>query len=315
MARERRNDAGGSNGLRVLVATDFSEASCRARDYAIALTAPGGTLSLLHVTALPVPEPPEPVYVPDWMPPEPSLREELTERLRQFAAPARAAGLKVETLTEEGDPADAILKRAASLRPDLIAMGTHGRRGFGDWMIGSTAERVVRLAPVPVLTVSSRARRTVHGIRGVLCPLGPERGSETLKLADALARRSGGTLTVMHVMDRVGRRSPDGWQQEAEARLKERMADLNRNVPPQTLVQMGRPSRRIVDTAQELPADLVVMGIHDGCWWSSDRGLLGSTADRVIRAAPCAVITVRRAPRAQASEEHESDSANVDSRS
>ncbi len=313
MARERRNESQGK-GLRVLVATDFSEASCRARDYAIALAAPGGSLTVLHVTVLPVPDRPEPAYVPDWMPPEPSLREELAERVRQFAAPACAAGLRVETLTEDGAPAHAILKRAAALRPDLIAMGTHGRRGFEDWMIGSTAERVVRLAPVPVLTVSCRVRRAGYGIRGVLCPLGPEGGSETLALADAPARRCGSTLTVMHVVDRGGRGSSDRWQQEAEARLKERMADLNRDVPAQTLVQIGRPSRRIVDMAQGHPVDLVVMGIHDGWWWSSDRGFLGSTADRVIRAAPCAVVTVRRAAGAQASEEHESDTAAVGTR-
>ncbi len=313
MARERRNESRG-NGLRVLVATDFSEASCRARDYAIALAAPGATLSVLHVTALPIPGRPEPVYVPDWLPREPSLREELAERLHQFAAPASAAGLRVETLTEEGVPADVILKQAAALRPDLIATGTHGRRGFEDWMIGSTAERVVRLAPVPVLTASSRVPRTVHGIRRVLCPLGPEAGPDTLALAAELARRCGSALTVMQVVDRVGCGTRDGWRQEVEARLKERIAELKDNVPAEVLVQIGRPSRRIVDMVQEHRVDLVVMGIHDGWWWSSDRGFLGSTADRVIRAAPCAVITVRRAPGAQATEEHESDTATVDSR-
>jgi len=148
----------------------------------------------------------------------------------------------------------------------------------------------------------------------VLCPLDPEAGPDTLALAAELARRCGSALTVMQVVDRVGCGMRDRWRQEVEARLKERIAELKGNVPAEVLVQIGRPSRRIVDMVQEHRVDLVVMGIHDGWWWSSDRGFLGSTADRVIRAAPCAVITVRRAPGAQATEEHESDTATVDSR-
>ena len=144
---------------KILVGTDFSEASVRARDYALNLAAPGATMTFVHAHLLPLPEWPEPPYVPDWMPAEPSVREQTLERLRLFAAPARAVGLSVEVVLEEGLPADVILARAETLKPDLIALGTHGRRGFERWVMGSTAERVVRLANVPVLSVPIQASK------------------------------------------------------------------------------------------------------------------------------------------------------------
>ena len=58
-----------------------------------------------------------------------------------------------------GDPAQAILDTAKERGADLIVMGTHGRRGLSHVLLGSVAERIVRLSPVPVLTVSGKAER------------------------------------------------------------------------------------------------------------------------------------------------------------
>src|SRR5262245_29963647 len=139
---------------RILVATDFSAASARARDYAVALAEPGASLTVVHAHPLPLPDRPEAANVPTWMPAEPSVREAMLRRLAAFAGPARAAGLFVDTVLEEGFPADVILAQSARAQPDLIAMGTHGRSGFERWTMGSVAERVARLACSPVLTVS-----------------------------------------------------------------------------------------------------------------------------------------------------------------
>jgi universal stress protein A len=61
------------------------------------------------------------------------------------------AGVPVETLVLVGSPFSKIIDTAASQAADLIVMGTHGRTGIRHWMLGSVAERVVRLAPCPVL--------------------------------------------------------------------------------------------------------------------------------------------------------------------
>jgi nucleotide-binding universal stress UspA family protein len=66
---------------------------------------------------------------------------------------ARAAGLEADIDLIEGNPVDAVLGAAAARLAQLIVMGTHGRTGTERWVLGSVAERVVRYAPCPVLTV------------------------------------------------------------------------------------------------------------------------------------------------------------------
>ena len=61
--------------------------------------------------------------------------------------------MTVETMVQEGHPVEVVLDCAASVRPDLIAMGTHGRSGLRRLFLGSTTERVLPQAPCPVLTV------------------------------------------------------------------------------------------------------------------------------------------------------------------
>lgn len=96
-----------------------------------------------------------------------SLRETGEKALADAAALARKAGVKFDTEMVEarGQPVSAvILDQARSWRADLIAMGTHGRRGLNRLLLGSDAERVLREAPVPVLLIrgdeaATRTRR------------------------------------------------------------------------------------------------------------------------------------------------------------
>jgi nucleotide-binding universal stress UspA family protein len=289
---------------KIVVATDFSGASERARDCAVSLAAPGATLTLVHAHLLPLPDWPEPAYVPDWMPAEPSLREEILERLRLFAAPARAAGLRVETALQEGLAADVILAESARIRPDLIALGTHGRRSFERWVMGSVAERVVRLAPAPVLTVAAQGLAPRPRLRQLLCPLDLEGGSETLRFASALARGCGSSLVVLHVVDSGLGHSAPGWlERQARERLAQAVEAAAEGLQAEVVVRVGPPSREILQAALEREVDAIVMGVHDRC--QADRGFFGSTADHVVRDARCGVITVRSAvgPRSAATRE------------
>jgi nucleotide-binding universal stress UspA family protein len=291
MAHDSQSHASG-RVRNILVGTDFSAAAERARDFALALAGADTTLTLVHAHLLPLPDWPDPPYVPDWMPAEPSVREETLERLRLFGAPARAAGIPVTTVIEEGFPADVILAQADALRPDLIAMGTHGRRSFERWLVGSAAERVLRLAPAPVLTVSAQGLGAPPRIREVLCPVGPAAGIETLAFASALAARCGSGLTVLRVVeDVVGRTRGDWLEKRARERLLEAAAATRESVHAEALVRAGRPSREILRAASERAVDVVVMGVHDRL--PAERGFFGSCADQVVREAKCAVITVR----------------------
>ena len=141
----------------ILVATDFSQTSEHALEYARALaTSFGGTLHLLHVV-------PDPVIASAWSETYAYDLTALGERLRldaerQLAEKAQTIrDVAVTTEALVGRPAAIIALTAAERSADLIVMGTHGRSGVTHFFMGSVAERVVRSAPCPVLTVRERA--------------------------------------------------------------------------------------------------------------------------------------------------------------
>jgi nucleotide-binding universal stress UspA family protein len=83
-------------------------------------------------------------------------RREAQRRLAATLARARAAGARARAKLVEGGAAERILSVGRRWRPDVIVIGTHGRSGVRHWLMGSVAERVVRRASRPVLTVRGR---------------------------------------------------------------------------------------------------------------------------------------------------------------
>jgi nucleotide-binding universal stress UspA family protein len=144
----------------ILAALDFSDCSEaaleKARDLAAAFNA---SLHLLHIVAEPFHE--------TWISFTPGA--ELADLLKAAEVKARArlktyvtakeiASGRIVIATAWGDPGDEILRYAAHNHVDLIVCGTHGRRGWNRAMLGSVAERMVRLARCPVLTVPAAAK-------------------------------------------------------------------------------------------------------------------------------------------------------------
>ncbi len=146
---------------RLLVATDFSPGS-RAALVALERLVPRSVA--LHVDLLHVLEP-----LPFLVPPAPVIgferaRAEGAQRgLDRLAAELRrrlGPGSRVETHLADGPPHAEICRLAASCAADLIVLGTHGRTGLRHALAGSVAERVVRHAQRPVLTIPLRLRRS-----------------------------------------------------------------------------------------------------------------------------------------------------------
>jgi len=86
-----------------------------------------------------------------------ATRKWAEESIEHWAGTARDKGLKVRTVLRSGVPYREVVALATDERADLVLMGTHGRGGLDRALLGSVADRVVRLAPCPVLTVRQPA--------------------------------------------------------------------------------------------------------------------------------------------------------------
>jgi nucleotide-binding universal stress UspA family protein len=79
--------------------------------------------------------------------------KEAKELVEQTAQKVQAAGFKVQTGIEEGDPKDAVIEKAAQCKTDVIFVGSHGRQGIDRFLIGSTSQAVLHHAPCSVAIV------------------------------------------------------------------------------------------------------------------------------------------------------------------
>ncbi len=142
----------------LLVPTDFGDASERALDVAIEIaTKFDATITLLHATWLP------PYYYSAYAEglawPTDELEGAAGRELAAAVSRARARYPKVAGKLVPGEPWERILEAAQEDEADLIVMGTHGRRGVARAVLGSVAEKTVRMSPIPVLTISDEAMR------------------------------------------------------------------------------------------------------------------------------------------------------------
>ncbi len=138
----------------ILYPTDFSPRSDEAFQIACQLVRePGARIIVLHVLDMPATAYSGVAMAPPPPPPSEEERKQLLDRLRQIQAPGTAAA--VDHRLEIGDPATAILQVAKEVGANLIVMGTHGRTGLGRLLMGSVAEKVVRGATCPVVTVKT----------------------------------------------------------------------------------------------------------------------------------------------------------------
>ena len=154
----------------ILCPVDRSPSSLQAFSYAIALARwQGARLNLLEVMEAPVPTGgsriAEDKSVPD------DARAALERDLRRVLTARRAADVWVEIFMRKGNVVQEILAQAKATRADLVVIGSHGRGGVQRLVLGSVAEKVLRLATCPVLTVRSgvRGARGSRSPRTILC--------------------------------------------------------------------------------------------------------------------------------------------------
>lgn len=143
---------------KILVPTDFGDAATEAVDYAIGLArALGSEVVLLHAFDIPAVGYPDGTLI---------ATADMTTRVLESAqiglqrqvSDYESSGVPLRSVVKQGDAWRSIVNTADELDVDMIVMGTHGRRGLPRALLGSVAEKVVRAAHVPVLTVHAGGR-------------------------------------------------------------------------------------------------------------------------------------------------------------
>ena len=143
------------NRKRIFLATDFSQASRRAFEEAIALCRGTDTeLVLAHVYRTPGTLPAEMSLTPDTLQEiETKLSEAAQSKMNELLEEVRRAHVRGRSVLLSGPPEEAIVDAAREIGADLLILGTHGRTGAARFFLGSVASRVIAAASCPVLTV------------------------------------------------------------------------------------------------------------------------------------------------------------------
>ncbi len=285
---------------RILFATDFSSCADRAFEYAVSL-ARGWKAELSAMTVLEFYPGMDPDYPVNKMYLD-NLRSESVRQLEGIRAKAAAAGQALSTRLELGIPSQAIQTTAEQIGADLLVVGTHGRTGLNHVLVGSTAERVVRVSPCPVLSVKADNKQGQGGITRVVVPIDLSTCSlDALEYAVAFAKGLGASVTVLHAMEPVAYgldfslSHAKEWKRQREY-LEERLKVLTALLVTQGLqadyvLKPGLPADAIAEYVKQQAFDLMIMGTH------GRRGLshllVGSIAGAMLRHAPCPVLTVR----------------------
>lgn len=296
----------------ILSTTDFSDESRSGVRYAVALAEKlGAAVALLHVI-----EPRSWLSELGSVVPAREDSEVVALARAQLATLAKREGKGDVAVTfsvsvQTGNPFHAITTAARQQMADLIVIATHGHTGFERVLLGSTAERVVRHAPCPVLTVPTRATTKRTGktppfkLKKILVPIDfSNTAKDALPWATHLAVHFGAELVLLHVAEKfpIDYLLGSGLMNEtivplmkqAEADLEQMAGSLSKStgVNVSAVVSNGKPFEVICQTAKTLGAELIVLTTHG--YAGLKHVWLGSTAERVVRHAPCPVLAVRK---------------------
>lgn len=292
----------------IVVGIDFSKESEIALNQALEVARhKGAKLVLLHAGAIPD----EPLGVPDSMAATvDAFKAELKDRLHQdreqlekLRERRSGQGAELANMVIEGFPDTAICEAAEELGADIVAVGTHGQTGLKRFLLGSVAERVVRLCSAQVLV--ARPGKDVY--ERILVPT--DFSANTKDVVEAAIGVAGPDATIdllysWHLplmassyyapaasQEAVVGPIRDGILQAAEEKAAELIEEYSdRGVTLTFSTVQAPPAYGIQEKAEDGSYDLIVMGSHGRRGFR--RWLLGSVAEVTVRHAPCSVLVV-----------------------
>jgi nucleotide-binding universal stress UspA family protein len=274
----------------ILIATDLSDASANALNYAKAIAKRHAS----HIVLAHVCKPASYIAIPEggWV--EDLVTQRAEQETYALGAELRGEGYAVDAIITYGPIEHEILSLAKSDGADLIVLGTHGRRGMERLLFGSEAEALIYHCDRPVLTVGPAAappRKNTWHLNEIICAAAP--GTHSAKAAAygyRLALENGGRFTLCYAEDPGCSPSPGGWRAFEDAFDKELPGGEDQHRPIQGYFSNESPAADIVEIAKKRQADLIVLG--------AEHAIPGSTHFRfgvlpeVLLRAPCPVLTI-----------------------
>jgi nucleotide-binding universal stress UspA family protein len=283
---------------KIVFATDFSPLSEEALHYTINLAGKTGA----RVIGVHVLTPVAPLYSP--FQPEEGYKRELEKqtrtKLKAFFAPiAGETKVEIETRLCLGVPERTLSELVIEEQADLLVVAKHSRSTLGRFFMGSTTEKIVREARCPVLVVPDAGVRTVTW-KPILCATDLSQPSlKAFQFGIQLAQDYQANLNLMHVIDlgfsaHSPEEKPTEYILSISKSAKEKLEDIitTRGGPGETeiVVVEGKPAVLIVERAEELGSDLVILG-KSGHTLAEQR-VLGSTANAILRGARFPVLVI-----------------------
>ena len=290
----------------IVCTTDFSDFSNRAVPSGVALAKEfGAKLYLCHVIDLSSVA----MYGEGFSDPlmlETKITDYAHEHLQDLIGDTDIAW---ESLTSVGHTADEIAHIAKEKGADLVVSATHGRSGLKRLILGSVTERLMRTLPCPMYIVRSLEREPAAPamadmkLKRILVGCDFSADSDlAVQYGISLAQEFQTELYLAHVLEptvykdmltqAVGVPDPEGLRDELTRKLEGMVpAEAKQWCKPETLLLAGHPSDELTKYAVVNKMDLIVLGVRGHSVMESL--LVGSTTDRVVRQAPCPVLSVR----------------------
>lgn len=297
------------NIKRILFPTDFSRCAEQALHHAVFFARKyNAVLHLLHVNTL-FEDQPE-VLTNEFSNIEKFIEahKEITDRkLNDIAELYGSKEIKItKSLLKGISAAPAILEYADDNDIDLIVLGTNGRRGLGHLLIGSVAEEVVRLAGCPVFTVrETKELKPIKVYNKILVPVDfSDYSKKAISYAKEIAKAYDSQLQLLHIIEETkhpafslsGKSSifdlVPGIEADSKKRIEEMLIDApGPNAESTIYIYGGHAANDIINFASANTSDLIVIATHG--LTGIEHLLLGSVTEKVVRMAPCPVVTIK----------------------
>ncbi len=291
----------------ILCATDFSEFTRVIAAYGIAMARRfDAALSICHVIDLPTIS----AYGEAVFDPLEYQQRFMDTARREITSLFSDADVEYRPLVTLGNTTDEISRLAHEHGVDLVIAATHGRSGLKRFFLGSVAERLMRILPCPLLVLRGSEeladRRTPRNFpfKKILvgCDFSAD-ASLALEYSLSMAQEFESEMHLVHVVEPYGYKSLFKLPQSFGKKFKQDLYDmikekLNSLVPAEALdwigletrLLVGKPYAELVRYAEMNDIDLIALGIRGQ--GMVEELLVGSTTDRVIRQAPCPVLSI-----------------------